>query len=119
MRDALPPTPDGLARSGFTCQACGHTVITTIQGLYDNPVVGSPQRFCSPACRQAAWRRRQAGTAENTPANTPAGGDATSPTTIITTEGSIFTRRQGVSFRPSLTVVDPVASDGREVVVEV
>ena len=67
MRDALPPTLDGLARSGFTCQACDHTVVTTIQGLYDNPAVGSPQRFCSPACRQAAWRRRQASTAENTP----------------------------------------------------
>ncbi len=24
-------------------------------------------RFCSPACRQAAWRRRQAGVSESTP----------------------------------------------------
>jgi hypothetical protein len=93
MRDPLPPTLDGLARSGFTCQACDHTVITTIQGLYDNPAVGSPQRFCSPACRQAAWRRRQAGTAENTPANTPAGGDATSPTNDHD--------HRGVNFHPS------------------
>jgi hypothetical protein len=67
MRDALPPSPAGLARSGFTCHACGQVVVTTIEGLYDTPAVGSPQRFCSPACRQAAWRRRRAGTAENTP----------------------------------------------------
>ena len=67
MRDALPPTLDGLARSGFTCQACDHTVVTTIDGLYHNPTRGSTQRFCSPACRQAAYRRRRAGTAENTP----------------------------------------------------
>ncbi len=67
MRDALPPTSDGLPRSGFTCHACGQIVITTIKGLYDNPPVGSTQRFCSPACRQAAYRRRRAGVAENTP----------------------------------------------------
>jgi hypothetical protein len=67
MRNALPATPDGLARSGVTCQACGHVVVTSIQGLYDNPAVGSPQRFCSPACRQAAWRRRRAGVAEDAP----------------------------------------------------
>jgi MYM-type Zinc finger with FCS sequence motif len=67
MRDALPPSPDGLARSGFTCHACGQVVVTTIEGLYHNPPVGSTQRFCSPACRQAAWRRRRAGAAEHTP----------------------------------------------------
>ena len=67
MRNALPTTPDGLTRSGVTCQACGQVVVTSIQGLYHNPAVGSPQRFCSPACRQAAWRRRRAGVAEDAP----------------------------------------------------
>ena len=66
MRDALPPTPEGYPRHGFTCQSCGHLVITAIQGLFDNPTRGSTQRFCSPACRQAAYRRRRANTAENT-----------------------------------------------------
>ena len=106
MRNALPATPDGLARSGVTCQACGHVVVTSIQGLYDNPAVGSPQRFCSPACRQAAWRRRRAGVAEDAPASTGADVAASSPTRQATNhhdqsrgqfsavaKGSVFGRR--------------------------
>ena len=63
MRNAsLPPR-----RDGFTCNACGRFVTTEIDGLYRNPAVGSPRRFCDPACRQAAHRRRRAGAAEDTP----------------------------------------------------
>jgi hypothetical protein len=61
----LPPTPDGYPRYGFTCQACGRAVVTTVEGLFHNPTRGSTQRFCTPACRQAAYRRRNAGTTEN------------------------------------------------------
>jgi hypothetical protein len=67
MRDALPPSPAGYPRRGFTCQACGRLVVTDIEGLFTNPARGSSQRFCSPACRQAAYRRRRATVAENTP----------------------------------------------------
>ncbi len=67
MRDALPPSPAGYARHGFTCQACGQLVVTDVEGLIHNPNRGSSQRFCTPACRQAAYRRRQAGTDENEP----------------------------------------------------
>jgi hypothetical protein len=66
MRDALPTSPEGQPRHGFTCQACGTTVITDVDGLFNNPERGSQQRFCSPACRQAAYRRRRASTPENT-----------------------------------------------------
>ncbi len=67
MRDALPPSPAGHPRRGLTCQACGATIITDVDGLFHNPERGSRQRFCSPACRQAAYRRRRANTTENTP----------------------------------------------------
>jgi hypothetical protein len=73
MRDALPPNPAGLTRWGFTCQACGKLTVTAVDGLFTNPPRGSRQRFCSPACRQAAHRRRQAHTAEDTPRQ-PTGG---------------------------------------------
>lgn len=67
MRDALPPNPAGLARHGFTCQSCGQLVITAIEGLFTAAERGSRRRFCSPACRQAAYRRRRADTPEDTP----------------------------------------------------
>ena len=67
MRDALPPNPAGLARWGFTCQACGNLSVTAVDGLFTTPPRGSRQRFCSPACRQAAYRRRRVDAAENTP----------------------------------------------------
>jgi len=73
MRDAFPLSPDGHPRHGLTCQACGRLVVTDIDGLFHNPERGSPQRFCSPACRQAAYRRRRAAVAENTPRQ-PTGG---------------------------------------------
>jgi len=63
MRNASCP----FEREGFSCAACGQVVITRIEGLFSNPKVGSPRRFCSLACRVAAHRRRQAGIPENTP----------------------------------------------------
>ncbi len=45
------------------------------QGLWANPRVGSPRRFCDPACRQAAYRRRRAGVAEDTPRQVTGGRD--------------------------------------------
>ena len=62
MRDAS----DRPARQGFTCACCGRFVVTAVDGLFANPAVGSPRRFCDPACRQAAYRRRRAGAPENT-----------------------------------------------------
>jgi hypothetical protein len=63
MRDASQ-NPD---RQGFSCAACGRLNITAVEGLFRRPHAGSAQRFCDPACRQAAYRRRQAGVQENTP----------------------------------------------------
>jgi hypothetical protein len=69
MRNASSPP----ARSQLTCACCGKTIVTAIEGLYYNPPVGSPRRFCSPACRQAAWRRRRAGVDESAPSQTIGG----------------------------------------------
>lgn len=63
MRNAWEP----LVRHGLTCASCGTFTVTAIEGVFYNPPVGSPQRFCSPACRAAAWRRRRAGVTEDTP----------------------------------------------------
>jgi hypothetical protein len=54
-------------RASFTCALCGRVVVTAVEGLFSNPRAGSPRRFCSPACRVAAHRRRQAEIPENTP----------------------------------------------------
>jgi hypothetical protein len=67
MRNALPPSRSGLPRYGFTCQACRLVITTEITGLFINPNRGSAQRFYSPACRQAAHRRRHTGVAEDQP----------------------------------------------------
>ncbi len=63
MRDAS----NRPAREGFTCDSCGRFIVTAVDGLWSAPTVGSPRRFCDPACRQAAYRRRRAGVAEDTP----------------------------------------------------
>lgn len=55
------------AREGYTCATCGRHIITAIEGLFSNPNVGSPTRFCDASCRQAAYRRRRADVAENAP----------------------------------------------------
>lgn len=67
MRDALPPSPHGAPRYGFRCQCCGQLTVTDVEGLFANPTRGSTQRFCSPACRQAAYRRRRVGATETQP----------------------------------------------------
>lgn len=63
MRDAS----DQHDRQGFTCTVCGRFITTTIDGLFTNAAVGSPRRFCSPSCRQAAYRRRRTRVDETTP----------------------------------------------------
>lgn len=73
MRDALPEGPGGLARSGLICECCGRVVVTTVEGVFSNPAVGSVQRFCSASCRQPAYRRRLSGVAEDLPRQRTAG----------------------------------------------
>jgi hypothetical protein len=63
MRNASPLP----ARNELTCACCGKTIVTAVEGVFYNPPVGSPRRFCDPACRQAAWRRRRAGSDETAP----------------------------------------------------
>ena len=76
MRDASTPPTDAESgsvgdatptREGFTCASCRCFVVTAVTGVFANPKVGSPARFCSPACRTAAWRRRRASVPEDTP----------------------------------------------------
>lgn len=64
MRDASDRAVPEVSR----CECCGATTVIAVEGLFRNPEPGSPRRFCSPACRQAAYRRRRAGIAETTPA---------------------------------------------------
>ena len=63
MRDASDPP----VCQGFICESCLRFFTTGVEGLFSNPRVGSPQRFCTPACRQAAYRRRRAGVPDGTP----------------------------------------------------
>jgi len=70
MRNAYdtPARPGGEPkRTSFVCGCCGRTVVTAVEGLYYNPPAGSKRRFCDPACRQAAWRRRKHGISEAAP----------------------------------------------------
>jgi hypothetical protein len=69
MRDAS----DRPAPEGFTCPVCGRFIVTAIDGFWSTPTSGSPRRFCDPACRQAAYRRRRAGVTEATPRQTTGG----------------------------------------------
>ncbi len=69
MRDASQRP----SREVSVCECCGATTVIAVEGLFSNPKPGSPRRFCSPACRQAAYRRRQAGVAESTPAQRSGG----------------------------------------------
>lgn len=55
------------------CECCGRDTVTAVEGLFRVPQTGSPRRFCSPACRQAAYRRRRAGVTELTPAQRQGG----------------------------------------------
>jgi hypothetical protein len=62
MRDAS----DRPARQVSICECCGTDTVIAVEGIFRYPEPGSPRRFCSPACRQAAYRRRQAGIPEST-----------------------------------------------------
>ena len=69
MRDAS----DQPTRKVSVCECCGRDTVTAVEGVFRNPQPGSPRRFCSPACRQAAYRRRRAGVTESTPAQRQGG----------------------------------------------
>ncbi|MGH9155392.1 MAG: hypothetical protein ACRD1K_06035 [Acidimicrobiales bacterium] len=71
LRDASPEA----GREGFECSVCGRFIVTALEGFWRNPSVGSRRRFCDPACRQAAYRRRRAGVAEDTPRQSSGGRD--------------------------------------------
>lgn len=68
-RDASATTPRArtraIKRAGFICPPCGRFVPTEVDGVVLRIGRGSPPRFCSPGCRQAAYRRRRAGVAED------------------------------------------------------
>ena len=93
MRDALPPSPEGNARTGFTCQSCGQLIITAVEGLFTNPARGSRRRFCTPSCRQAAYRRRRAGTTEDQSRQHSGGRTRRLNQDQPTAKGSRFNRR--------------------------
>jgi hypothetical protein len=67
QREVLRDASGLPARVEFRCECCGRNIVTAIEGLFYNPQTGSPRRFCTPGCRQAAYRRRKAGTPENNP----------------------------------------------------
>ncbi len=77
MRDASDRPPRDVSR----CQCCGRDTVIAVDGLFRNPQPGSPRRFCSPACRQAAYRRRRAGVAESTRPQRSGGRDRSLRTT--------------------------------------
>jgi len=71
MRDAS----DRPARVVSRCECCGADTVIAVKGVFANPAPGSTRRFCSPACRQAAYRRRQAGADEDAPLQRSGGRD--------------------------------------------
>lgn len=89
MRDASGE----LRREGFECPVCRRFITTALEGFWRNPRVGSPQRFCGPACRQAAYRRRRAGVSEDTARQMIGGRDRrlTGPTPTPSEEVTIRT----------------------------
>ena len=64
-RKVSPAGQPPAAVSGFVCPPCGRFIRTDLDGVLWQARCGSPPRFCSPGCRQAAYRRRQAGVAES------------------------------------------------------
>jgi hypothetical protein len=62
---AAPAILEAAQRAGFTCPPCGRFVLREVEGVVLRASTGSPSRFCSPACRQAAYRRRRAGVGED------------------------------------------------------
>ena len=70
----LAPNRFGEPPTGFACARCGRQIVTSIAGVPARRAAGSPQRFCSPACREAARRRRRAEVPENAPLQPGGGG---------------------------------------------
>lgn len=68
LRDASstgPRTgPSEPQHTGFICPPCGRFIRTDLDAVLWRARTGSPPRFCSPGCRQAAFRRRRAGVDE-------------------------------------------------------
>jgi len=68
LRDASSSVPRSgspePAPVGFICPPCGRFIRTDLDGVVWRARTGSPPRFCSPGCRQAAYRRRRAGVDE-------------------------------------------------------
>jgi len=69
MRDASPAP----VRKGVTCASCGTFRLIAIEGLFSTPPSVHRSGSAQPACRQAAWRRRRAGVAEDVPRQTTGG----------------------------------------------
>jgi len=63
------------AREVLRCECCWRDIVVAVEGLLRSPRVGSPRRFCDPACRQAAYRRRRAGVPESTRSQRSGGRD--------------------------------------------
>ena len=70
----LAPNRFGEPPTGFACARCGRQIVTSIAGVPARRAARSPQRFCSPACREAARRRRRAEVPENAPLQPDGGG---------------------------------------------
>jgi len=75
MRDASLVAGE-VTRSGFVCPPCGRFVRTDLDGVLFRTRTGSEPRFCSPGCRQAAYRRRRAGAREDAPLQHDGGRNA-------------------------------------------
>jgi hypothetical protein len=60
LRDASPSATE-------VSPPCGRFVRTDLDGVLLRSRTGSKPRFCSPGCRQAAYRRRRAGVGEDAP----------------------------------------------------
>jgi len=89
-------------RQGFTCPVCQRFIVTAVDGLFARPRQGSPQRFCSPACRQAARRRRAAGVDEATPLQR-AGGRSLAPSRVRTGYHCVLTPGDAKRLRSRTT----------------
>jgi hypothetical protein len=64
LGDACSPAPE-VELTGFVCPPCGRFIRTDLDGVLFRARTGSAPRFCSPGCRQAAYRRRRAGAEES------------------------------------------------------
>lgn len=106
MRDALPPSPDGYPRRGLICQACGRTVVITVEGLFDNPTPRQPPTLLQPLLppsRLPPPSRRRRG-------RTPPTHRRTRPTPDQQTARP----SRGVKFQPAIRGQFSAAVDNRQ-----